>query len=229
MLFDEDIFISRVTRDSEYAIGKPLNIETTFGGAKSNVVVEELYDNLKILGIVPLRSKYLEYKRMLGCVEIIYSVSSVSGDSSKVTEEYRKVKVRLDLLNSDKIKAFIIKEVKNYLNSFYFMIGRKVELISQKEESPYLLPDSIERGLKLIRNLNSVGLDTFKNTDKVDNNVYCIIEGIKYIISTVERKDRSLLIMPTDYSEEGILKYLNIVTLKDEKVLRELLVYIMEE
>lgn len=229
MLFDEDIFISRVVRDSEYVIGKSLNIETTFGGIRKNATIKELYDNLKMLGVIPLNSEYLEFKRISGCVEIIYSVSSISGDTSKVTEEYRKIKVRLDLLNLDKLKTSIIKEVKNYLNSYYFIIGRKVELISQKDENPYLAQDSIERGLKLIRKLNSVGIGTFKNTDKIDNSVYCTIEGRKYILSTIESKDRSLLIMPTDYSEEGILEYLKIITSKEENILKELLVYIMEE
>lgn len=205
MLFNDSISVCKITRDSGYLTGKNVDMSVTFGGNK-NPKFEKYFNDLQDLGIVPMFSCFLEYKVVGTNTDIIYYISTTSGDTTKISTEYRKISIPFKMLSIGDLKYFVVSEIKNNSNSFYFMVDRKVDLISRENSQPNL--KDVEKGLEFLKSLYG----KYNSIVKADNFTYCIIEGKTYILATVERENREFLLLPSEYTKDSLIEYLKIIT-----------------
>lgn len=223
MLFDEKISVCRIVKDSNYVIGKQLDMDISFGGMKDCFLHKESFETLKSLGILPMSAQFLESVVGRDKTDILYFVVNTSGDISKDTIEYRKVCVSRKVSNIEYLKSFIVEEIKECLDPFYFhMINRSLDLVSLEEKKPTLY--ELSRGLKALKSVHS----SFNHIKKVDSSAYCNIDGVTYIVAIKEGDTREFLLLPVEYSEDALIDYLNIISGKSREKIKEILASISD-
>ena len=225
MLFDEKVSLCKIVKDSVYVVGKMVNMNTSFGGNKDFSTAEDMFNNLKDLGILPYFSYYIESKMTSKGIEIVYCVSELSPDCSKDMLSYRKVLLPR-ILSKYEVGNFVSEEIERNLNSISLsLMGKSIKVLSKKVKEP-LITD-IDKGVEIIKSVES--LSPRNASPDVDNYAYCMIDDKTYILLTMEDDIREFAIVPLYYTnEEDILEYLGIVTNKHRELLVEMLPYILK-
>lgn len=215
MLFDADITVCKIVKDSNYVSGGNSKLEVSFGGS-SNPRICSLFESLKSLGVVPMYSDYCESKRLGNKIEIVYEVLSTSADRALDILEYRKVLIPDVCSNFITIKVFVESQVNRYLEPVYSLFkNASVDIIPCDVEKPSI--EEIEKGILFIRAMNLKGFNFFRNTFRdcspyADNYAYCTIKNNKYIILTKDRDVRKVAILPTVFEKDSLVEYMSLVS-----------------
>lgn len=215
MLFQKNIFMCDITRDSDFAIGKKLDLSISFGGNSSNSNYSSYFNKIKEYGIIPLSSIYLETIISKDKLDIVYYTSEYNGDSAKEFIKYRKVSIPSYIRSCSELDEYIIKNVGDYICSKYSLDKSGFNIFISKTVRPEF--DEVSKGVNYLRSAD----DKYKGMCKPSCFVYCSVNGVECILSIFEGTIRGLELLPIKYDFEYLVMFWRIISSYSDETIIE--------
>lgn len=213
MLFQKDIFMCNISRDSDYVIGKKLDMSIGFGGNRSNTDFLKLFNRLRELGVVPLLSEYLETIIYKDKLDIVYFDIESSEDLTKDFIYFKKISIPSNIKSISELDSFVIEEIKRNITSKYSFKVEDLLVNATRVGRPK--SDEINKGIKYL----SCNDEKYSRFVKPSSSVYCQVNGVECILSVYENCIRDLELLPARFDSEYLICFWRIISLhSDEKI-----------
>lgn len=206
MLFERDIFVSNIIRDSAYVVGKNVDYSISFGGDKNNSDYENFYNRIRDLGIIPLFSDYLETVINDDNLDIIYSDTKNSGDLAREFITFRKVSIPSYINNCSDLGEYLYNDISDFLKNKYALDSVDLIINAGKVGRP--------RSREVINSISHLKSqdEKYKSLRTPDSSVYCSVNGVECILSIYEGSVRDLELLPVRYDFNYLVEFWRLVS-----------------
>lgn len=206
MLFERDIFVSNIIRDSAYVVGKNVDCSISFGGDKNNSDYKDFYNKIRDLGIIPLFSDYLETVINKDSLDIIYSDTKNSGDLAREFVTFRKVSIPSYIKNCSDLGEYLYNDVSNFIKNKYTLDTVDLIINAGKVGRP--------RSKEVVNSISHLKSqdENYKSLRTPDSSVYCLINGVECILSIYEGSVRDLELLPVRYDFSYLVEFWKLIS-----------------